>query len=321
MFITFLRTAIRFSTVFLFGSTGETITEKSGHLNLGVPGVMCIGAFTGCAGLVIYLNAVGGYQNANAFLVILISILSCLIGGALCGLLFSFFTVTLKCNQNVTGLTLTTFSIGLNAFGFKLFKTTDMANLGQVSKYVSRLFPVTVGNNWFIDLFCSYGILVYLAIGISIASAIFLRFTRIGLNLRAVGESPATADAGGISVTNYRYIATTIGCAIASLGGLFFIMDFLGGNVEYCIDEYGWLAVAIVIFSMWKPDFGIIASLVFGALYIAPNYMQLGEVQKNLFNLMPYILTIIVLVLTSIFNKKNIQPPEGLGCSYDREKR
>lgn len=331
MFTFFLRTAIRFATVFLFGSTGETITEKSGHLNLGTPGVMCIGAFGGCAGITLYLSAVGGTNNANGFLVVLIGILACILCGGLCGVLYSFLTVTLKCNQNVTGLTLTTFGIGLNSFGFSAL--IKMANnyasshsgpgiyIANVSNYFGKLFPVTVGNNAFVDIFLSYGILVYLAIIISVVASIFIKHTRVGLNLKAVGENPATADAAGINVTAYRYIFTIIGCAIASLGGLFFIMDYLGGNIEYKIDEYGWLAVAIVIFSMWKPDLGIIASFIFSALYMAPFCFSFNPIQQKAFALTPYLLTIIVLIVVSIFNKRNVQPPEGLGISYDREKR
>jgi len=321
--IAFIRAAIRFSTVFLFGSTGETINEKSGHLNLGIPGVMCIGAFGGCAGLVLYLKL---FQNLNeiiCYLGVVVGILSCLICGAICGALFSFFSVTLKCNQNVIGLTLTTFGIGLNSLGFKALYADEsvISFVAQVSRKFSRLFPFGASENWAIQLFGSYGILVYLAIIISIITAIFLRKTRIGLNLKAVGESLATADAAGINVSLYRYLATIIGCGIASLGGLFYIMDYLGGNVEYAIDSFGWLAVAIVIFSMWKPDVGILASFVFGALYIAPSYLNLDSVGKNLFSLIPYAVTIVVLILTTIFNKKNSQPPENLGLSYDREKR
>lgn len=327
----FFRTAIRFATVFLFGSTGETITEKSGHLNLGTPGVMCIGAFGGCGAIALYLSAVGGSANANGFLVVLIGILACLLCGGLSGALYSFFTVTLKCNQNVTGLTLTTFGIGLNSFGFSALAkwTRAMAEatpskscyIANVSQYFNNLFKVNLGSNWFLDIFCSHGILVYLAIIISVLAAVFINYTRIGLNLKAVGENPATADAAGINVTGYRYVFTIIGCAIASLGGLFFIMDFLGGNIEYKIDEYGWLAVAIVIFSMWKPDIGIIGSFIFSALYIAPQCFAMSTVGSRAFALTPYILTIIVLIVVSLFNKKNVQPPEGLGLSYDREKR
>ena len=320
MFITFLRNAIRFSTIFLFGSTGETIVEKSGHLNMGIPGVMCIGALAGCAGMSIYFNTLTDPSQINLFGAVVLGILFTIISGAICGVIFSFFTVTLRCNQNITGLTLTTLGAGINLFVFKRLETFS-SYFGKASDGFRNLFQVEVGANWFTDVFLSYGILVYLAIIIAVVTTIIFSKTRVGLNLKAVGESPATADSAGISVTRYRYLATIIGCSIASLGGLFMIMDYLGGNIEYGLDEYGWLAVAIVIFSMWKPHFGILASFIFGALYIAPSYLNVSFAMKNVIKMIPYVVTIAVLVVTSILNKKGNQPPEGLGINYDREKR
>ena len=146
--------------------------------------------------------------------------------------------------------------------------------------------------------------------------------TRVGLNLRSVGEDPAAADAAGINVARYRYGATCIGCAIAGLGGLSFVMDYLHGNWEYCIDALGWLAIALVIFTVWKPNLAIIGSLIFGALYIASSYITgVSFANKELFKMLPYAVTIIVLVFTSIRDKKENQPPANLGLNYFREER
>jgi simple sugar transport system permease protein len=146
--------------------------------------------------------------------------------------------------------------------------------------------------------------------------------TKVGLNLRAVGENPATADAAGINVTRYRYLSTCIGCAVASLGGLVFIMDYLNGNWEYVIDSIGWLAVALVIFTVWKPAFGIFCAIIFGGFYVASEYVSgLGLAVKELFKMLPYIVTLAVLIFTSIRNKKENQPPSGLGMNYYREDR
>lgn len=314
--LAFLVSAIRLGMTFLFGSTGETITEKSGHLNLGIPGVMCVGASCGCYAEYLYLDAVK--RNINPILVILIPILATLLGGALMGLIYSFLTVTLRANQNVTGLALTSFGVGVS--DFMIAKTGPVYSKG--SKFFTQSLPFAEDLGWFGEIFLSHGILIYLAIFVALATSYVLSKTRIGLNLRAVGENPATADAAGINVSRYRYAATCVGCAIAGLGGLSFIMDYLNGNWEYCIDAIGWLAIALVIFTVWKPNWGILGAIVFGALYIVSSYIVgVSFANKELFKMLPYVVTIIVLIFTSIRNKKENQPPESLGLSYFREER
>ena len=314
--LTFLISSIRLGMAFLFGSTGETITEKSGHLNLGIPGVMCVGASCGCFMEYIYLSH--AKTNANAFLAILLPILATLLGGALMGLLFSFLTVTLRANQNVTGLALTTFGVGLS--DYMIAETGAIYSKG--SRYFTLSLPFADNLGWFGKLFLSHGILIYLAIVIALVTSYVLSRTRVGLNLRAVGENPATADAAGINVSRYRYASTCIGCAIAGLGGLSFVMDYLNGNWEYCIDAIGWLAIALVIFTVWKPNIAILGSIVFGALYIARSYITgVSFAGKEIFKMLPYVVTIIVLIFTSIRNKKESQPPQSLGLPYFREER
>ena len=141
--------------------------------------------------------------------------------------------------------------------------------------------------------------------------------------MRAVGENPATADAAGINVTKYKYIATIVGGAIAGLGGLYFILDYTGGSwTNGGFGDRGWLAIALVIFALWKPNLGIIGSFVFGGLYIAYSYISgLSRSAVAIFNMLPYLVTIFVLILTSIRNKKENQPPQSLGQAYFREER
>ncbi len=314
----FLLGAVRLGATFLLGSTGEIITQKSGHLNLGIPGVMCVGAACGCFSESVYVTSLGS-KPINPFLAVFIPIVCALIGAALMGLLYSFLTVTLHANQNVTGLALTTFGVGLTNYVVSLIK--DPSTFGRASKYFTNLIPGT--EDWgFLRLFFSYGPTVYLAIIIAIVASYTLNRTRVGLHLRAVGENPATADAMGINVTAYRYGATCIGCGIAGLGGLFFIMDALYGYWEYAIDDMGWLAVALVIFAVWRPNVSIIGSIIFGALYIAPNHIKgVSFVETGLLKMLPYVVTIIVLIITSIRNKKENYPPAGLGLNYSREER
>ncbi len=314
--LAFLVSAIRLGMVFLFGSTGEIITEKSGHLNLGIPGVMCVGASCGCFAEYLYLN----YAKLHAIpiLAVIIPIVATVVGSALMGIIYSFLTVTLRANQNVTGLTLTTFGVGLSEY--MISETGPIYTKG--TKYFTASLPFADDLGWFGEIFLSHGILIYLAIIISLASSFILNKTRVGLNLRAVGENPATADAAGINVSRYRYVATCVGCSIAGLGGLSFIMDYLHGNWEYCIDAIGWLAIALVIFAVWKPNLAILGSIVFGALYIASSFITgTSFAGKELLKMLPYVVTIIVLVFTSMRKKRETQPPQSLGLSYFREER
>ena len=315
--LAFLVSAIRLGMTFLLGSTGETITEKSGHLNLGTPGVMCVGAACGCYAEFLYFKTVGVF-GINPVIAVILPIVATLIGSALMGLIFCFLTVTLRVNQNVTGLALTTFGVGVS--DFLIANTTPIFSKG--SKYFTSHLSFADDLGWFGQIFLSHGILIYLAIAIALLSAFVLNKTKVGLHLRAVGENPATADAAGISVSKYRYAATCIGCGISGLGGLSFIMDYLNGNWEYCIDAIGWLAIALVIFTVWKPNLAIIGSIIFGALYIVSTYIQGFAIEtKEIFKMLPYIVTVVVILFTSIRDSKKNQPPQSLGLNYFREER
>ena len=314
--INFFIMSINLAAVFIFGSTGESITEKSGHLNMGIPGIACLGFCGSVLGANIYLNS--GIDNA--FLAFFIIIFFAILVSGFGGLIFAFFTVTLKCNQTVTGLTLTTFGVGLNTFIVSTIG--DNPGYSNISfKYFQHIFPESFyGANDFARLFFSYGFLFYLAIILAVSATIFLKKTRIGLNLRACGENPSVADAAGINVTRYRYLAITIGAMIAGLSGTFLFMNHFKGALEYDISSYGWLAVALVIFAMWNPSLSILGSIIFSLFYCAPAYFNFGTYGK-LATALPYLITIIVLIITSIVNKKETQGPAALGLTYFREDR
>ena len=315
-FITFICMSLNLSAAFIFGCTGETITEKVGHLNMGIPGIMCLGMCGAVVGANIYCTA--GLNNG--FLAYLLVFLFTILFSGLAGLLFSFFTVSLKCNQNVTGLTLTTFGVGANTF--IVSSIGENGGYTTISKqYFLYLFGSEFANkNWFTQLFFGYGFMFYLAIAIAIITFIILKKTRIGLNLRACGENPSVADVAGINVTSYRYIATTIGSIIAGFGGAFLFLNHFKGALEYNISSYGWLSVALVIFTLWNPLIGIGGSFLFAMLYYAPSFFNFGQYGK-LATAIPYVITIIVLIITSIFNKKENQAPASLGLCYFREDR
>lgn len=322
--INFIQRAILQGTPLLYGATGEILTEKSGNLNLGIPGIMYIGAISGVVGGFMYQTST---DEVVPIIAVLIPFLCCLLGSLLVSLLYCFLTVTLRANQNVTGLAITTFGVGCgNFFGGSLIKIvkSDVPYLALVD--IARAFKTTLPfaeNAGDIGkLFFSYGFMVYLAIIIAIISAVFLKKTKHGLNLRAVGENPATADAAGINVTRYKYFATCIGGMIAGLGGLFYVMDYCNGIwSNNGFGDRGWLAIAIVIFATWKPSLAILGSYLFGALYILFNYINVPMQMIPLIQMLPYVVTIIVLIVVSIRKRRENQPPAHLGLSYFREER
>ena len=324
--------SLAISICLLFGCVGEIITEKSGHLNLGIPGIMCIGTAGGCFGVVLYMSAAG--TSASAFFAILCAILMSALFSAALGAIYCFLTVTLKCNQNITGLAVTTFGVGFTEFFrnevIKQINPSYQVNLSQAAKFFDHLFPEPFYSDtgvlgWLGQVFLSHGFMFYFAIIIAIAVAVILKHTRIGLNLTAIGENPAAADAVGINVTKYKYAAILSGSAIAGFGGLYYILDKIGGTWSNSspIEGYGWMSIALVIFTLWRPILSIFGSIIFSALYIvAVKITGVSIVEKMLLQeLTPYVVTIIVLIITSVFGSKNVQPPKSLGLTYFREER
>lgn len=320
----FLQKAIAQGIPLLYGANGEILTEKSGNLNLGVPGMMYMGGVAGLIGAFLYENSVATPVPAVGMLISLLCALAC---SALGALIYSVLTITLRANQNVTGLALTTFGMGFgNFFGGSLSKLAG--GVGQLSTQVTAsafrakipglsALPV-VG-----DLLFGYGFLTYLCLILTVILSWFLFKTRVGLNLRAVGESAATADAAGVNVNAYKYLSTIVGGMLAGLGGLYFVMEYTGGTwVNNGFGDRGWLAIALVIFARWRPLNAIWGSFLFGGLYILYLYIPgLGRSTQEIFKALPYAVTIVVLVITSLRKKREDQPPASLGLAYFRESR
>ena len=322
--VTFIQKAITQGMPLLFGATGEILTEKSGNLNMGIPGIMYMGGIGSLAGAFLYEH---GKENPNGLIGILCAIAGCLLFSMIGALIYCILTITLKANQNVSGLSLTTFGVGLGNFlGGSFSKITGTA--GQITVYnTGKAFRTTIP---FLSdhlgpvgqILFSYGFLTYLAIVIALMVSYFLNRTQEGLNLRAVGENPAAADAASINVTRYKYLATVIGGMISGLGGMYFVMEYLGGTWQNNgFGDRGWLAVALVIFATWKPLRAIWGSILFGGLYILFAYVPLSPAIQELFKTLPYVITILVLVITSLQRKKENQPPASLGLAYFREDR
>ena len=325
MLITFIQRAIVQGIPLLFGSTGEIITEKAGHLNLGTAGIMYVGGISGVIGAFLYENAV---DEINPILAVIIPILTSMLGSLIMGLIYSLLTVTLRANQNVTGLAMTTFGVGFgNFFGGSLIKITGSElpsiTLTATSNCFKTALPFADKLGVIGDLFFSYSFLAYVAVIIAIAASFFFNKTRAGLSLRAIGENPATADAAGINVTKYKYLATCTGSMIAGLGGLYYVMDYACGvwsNDGF--GDRGWLAIALVIFAVWKPNLSILGSFLFGGLLVVHNYIpNLTMASQEIFKMTPYVVTIIVLIIVSMRRKRENMPPQNLGLSYFREER
>lgn len=322
--IIFIQKAIGQAVPILFGATGEIATERSGNLNLGIPGIMYMGGIAGLVGAFFYERAAA---NPNGFYGLMISLLCALLVSAFGGFIYSFLTITLRANQNVVGLALTTFGVGFgNFFGGSISKLAG--GVGQISVATTATayratIPILSDLPVVGPLLFSYGFLTYLSIIIALYMTYFLEKTRKGLNLKAVGESAATADAAGINVFKYKYVATIAGAAIAGLGGLHFVMEYLGGTwINDGFGDRGWLSIALVILALWRPSRAILGSLVFGALYILYMYIPgLPRSMQEIFKMLPYIVTIIVLVISSRRNKLENQPPASLGVPYFREER
>lgn len=330
---------VSLAVIFLFGCIGETINEKAGNLNLGIPGVMCIGAAGGAIGALVYMKSVYQALPINVDLVdfsfgsiisyillmLFILIFVALFAG-LSGLLFSFLTTSLKANQNVTGLALTTFGAGFADFIMGLIRTTENKPLFTTASKIIR-FHIPFDEPAFGQvgsLFLGNGFFVYICFALAVVAFIILNRTRIGLSVRAIGENPATADAAGINTDKYKYIATTIGCAIAGFGGFFYTMSHVGGTWENSatLQGLGWMVLALVIFTVWNPLLAIAGSIIFGFLMSLPYVIPgIGFVEMELIKILPYVVTIIVLIVTSILGKKNVLPPGSLGVNYFREER
>ena len=323
--IAVLKSAIGFMPFFLFGCTGEIITEKSGHLNLGIPGIICAGGAGGSLLVSTYMGMIDG-KEPSYVLVVLLAVLGAFIFAAALGGIYAFLTVSLKCNQNISGLALTTFGTGLTQFVMKNF--VEIGNVSTASTLFKNTFPFADKLGWFGELFFSHGILIYLSVIISVIAAIVIKSTKTGLRLRAIGENPAAADAVGIKVDRYKYLAILIGSGIAGLAGCFYILDYIQGGYDsyYFMESLGWLSIALVIFTLWRPNLAIFGSILFGALYILPNANIMAAITaqtavKKIIELIPYLVTVLVLLIISITGSKNVQPPASLGVNYFREDR
>lgn len=312
----FLYAAILAGVPLLFGTLGEILTEKAGNVNLGVEGMM-------------YMGAVFGFMGAYYLDSAIATLLFAFLGGLAGALVYAFLTVTLKANQNVAGLTLTIFGTGLaNLLGTNMINGSG-SGAAMVSDAMKAFFrPMDMGALTAIPylgkLLFNHSLFTYLGIVLAIVAGWYLNHTSQGLNLRAVGENPAAADAAGINVSAYKYTHILLGGGICGLGGAYIALVTCGGNWTYnCVGGLGWIAVALVIFAAWSPYKALLGSLVFGALSVLKSYIPASviNIPSAFFSMMPFLVTCVILVISSIHMRRENQQPHACGVNYFREER
>ncbi|MFI3229431.1 MAG: ABC transporter permease [Bacillota bacterium] len=322
--ITMFVAAVWRGTPLLLGTTGEIITEKSGSLNLGVEGTMALGA-------------IAGYLVAATTNSLWLGIIAGFMMGGIVGLLYSFLTVSLKANQNVTGLTITIFGVGLYTFigqtldangNFPSMSATLKAQVAENGIPYLRDIPY-VG-----ELLFSFNIMVYFAIAIAIIVWFYLARTKSGLRLRAVGENPSSADSVGINVSVTRHISSMIGSGIMGIGGVYMALVMrYGAWSSSWINGYGWIAVALVVFANWSTLRAIFGTILFGFLLALkaqinvltnafPTLLSwMPLLPSEFYQMLPYLLTVLVLIFSSMKKNKHGGQPAQCGINYFREDR
>jgi ABC-type uncharacterized transport system permease subunit len=307
-----LASAVIYGTPLLYAALGELLAERSGVLNLGVEGMMLVGAVMGFWAV---------QRTGSLSLAIVVAAIA---GGSM-ALIHAFLVVTLRANQIVSGLALTIFA---GAAGLSSYLGNDLQLADQPAR---RAFQPFLPHSWQTadivgPIFFKHSVLVYASWVCVAVVALYLNRTRLGLNLRAVGESPAAADAMGINVVVYRYVHTVIGGAFAGVGGACFSLAITPQWVDGLTAGAGWIAIALVIFAFWRPTLCLVGAYFFGAFSGIPFTFQARGILKGippeLFQALPYVMTVIVLVLVSSAGaRRRLGAPASLGTPYVREER
>jgi simple sugar transport system permease protein len=296
---------IQSSTAVLFATLGEIFTERSGVLNLGVEGMMLMGALSGFA---------AAFYSHNLLLGVLTSLG---VGGTL-ALIHGFFVITLRANQVVCGLALAIFGIGLSSF-------LGRPIIGRVGeRFVQWPIPFLHDIPVIGSILFNQNPLIYLSYLLVPAAWFFLYHSRPGLNLRSVGENPAAADTAGISVIRIRYLFTVFGGMLAGLGGAYLSLSYTPGWKENMTSGQGWIAIAMVIFALWNPWRAVLGALLFGGINALQFYFEARQftlIPSYILRMLPYLFTIAILVIITRWKtvRKRAGAPAGLGLPFQRE--
>ncbi len=305
LIISILAASITAGTPILFAALGELIAERSGIMNLGVDGMMLVGAVTG---FMITVNTGNPWLGVG----------TALVAGGLLALIHAYLTVTLRANQVVSGLALTLFGSGLSDYLGKAYVGMRAEHtFGKLAIPGLSDLPI-IGPVVF-----KQDVLVYISYVLVAATAFYLYKTRAGLFLRALGENPAAVDSVGVNVFRLRYVYIIIGGALAGLGGAYLSLAYAPCWLENMTAGRGWIAVALVIFAIWDPWRALAGSYLFGGVDALGFHLQVIGLPVSIFilNMLPYIFTILVLILVLIRKGGRLASPQALGVPYDREER
>lgn len=305
--------AIRAGTSLLYATIGEIFAERSGILNLGIEGMMLMGAMSGFA---------AAYHSGNAVAGVLVALLV----GAGMGAIHGFLTITLRAEQVVSGLALTIFGIGLSSFLGQRLGPGGAPLVGLRGPQFSRVAVPYLNEIPLVgDLLFNQDVLTYALYLFVPLSVFYLYRTRPGLNLRAVGENPRAADAMGLDVARIRYLYTLLGGALAGLGGAHLSLAYTPGWTENLTGGRGWIAVALVIFALWDPGRAVIGALLFGGINAYQYQMQAAgtTIPASFLTMLPYLFTILVMVAITVYEKvsRAVGAPAALGLPFYREER
>ena len=317
LLIVVIASGIAYGTPLLYASLGELLAERSGVLNLGVEGMMLVGAVMG------FWTVNRLHSNTGVVLAAAIGVAA--IAGAAMALIHAFLVITLRASQIVSGLALTIFA---GAAGLSSYLGNDLNLADNPANHAfNPVFPSSM-QNWKVvgPILFGQNVLVYASWVLVVVVWFYLSRTRPGLNVRAVGESPATADSMGINVTRYRYLHTLAGGALAGIGGATFTLAITPQWVSGITGGAGWIAIALVIFAFWRPELCLVGAYFFGALQALSPELQARQINLGPTTLwttsLPYLATVFVLVLVSQSGaRRRLGAPAALGVPYVREDR
>jgi ABC-type uncharacterized transport system permease subunit len=313
LLVSILAVSIQAGTSLVYASTGEILTERAGILNLGLEGIMIMGAVIAFA---------AGYHTGS----LLAAAAAAMIAGALLASIHAFLTISLRTDQVVTGLALTLFGIGLASFLGQNLGPGGKPLVGEVGPKFSRVaIPILSEIPYLGQALFNQDLLVYVMFILVPVSWYYIYRTRPGLHLNATGENPATADAMGISVTATRYLYTILGGMLIGLGGAHLSLAYTPGWTENLTGGRGWIAIALVIFAVWDPRRAFVGALLFGGVNAIQFRLQAAgtTIPAAFLGMLPYLLTIVVLVIITWWEsfRKRIGAPAALGVPYVREER
>ena len=309
-----LTITLKAGTSLIYATIGEIYTEKSGVLNLGIEGIMLMSAV---------LSFTVAYYTGNLFAALLTAMLT----GAVLSLLHAFLSITMQAQQVVSGLSITLFGTGMASFLGQTLGPESNSNymIGLTGpRFLSLTIP-GLSKIPVIGAVFNQDPLTYIVLLLIPVAWFFMFRTRHGLNLRAVGENPQTADAMGINVTRTRYIYTVFGGLMAGIGGAHLSLAYTPGWTENITGGRGWIVIALVIFSLWNPSRAIWGAILFGGINAVQFRLQASgaEIPAPLLNMLPYLVTIAVLILITVWEnrKHRTGSPAALGTPYQREEK